>query len=152
MRRSVDIIQKYKSSRSLAEVPLEFVSEWHYVRNKPLTPSMVKPQSNKKVWWKCSAKHEWEASVQRRFLGDRCPFCYGKKVGNGRSLLDKFPLLVEEWNIEKNNFGPRDVLAGSSKKVWWKCNKGHEWEGRIDHRTRGSGCPICRKTNKKILS
>ena len=37
--------------------------------------------------------------------------------------------LMAEWNWEKNNgLTPTDVLPNSNKKVWWRCNKGHEWQ------------------------
>ena len=42
------------------------------------------------------------------------------------------------------------VLAGSHKKVWWTCLKGHEWQTTVVARTRGSGCPVC--ANQVILS
>lgn len=38
--------------------------------------------------------------------------------------------ILNEWNYDKNyNYGltPKNISHGSSKKVWWKCNKGHEW-------------------------
>ena len=31
----------------------------------------------------------------------------------------------------------------SHKKVWWLCKKGHEWEARINNRSKGSGCLYC---------
>ena len=31
----------------------------------------------------------------------------------------------------------------SNDKVWWKCEKGHEWEAVIFARSMGSGCPYC---------
>ena len=42
--------------------------------------------------------------------------------------------------------------SGSGKKVWWLCKDGHEWQAIINHRNRGSGCPICYKKNPKITS
>ncbi|MFJ7851156.1 zinc-ribbon domain-containing protein [Peribacillus sp. NPDC097206] len=46
------------------------------------------------------------------------------------------PALAEEWHPEKNdNVTPNDVTYGSSKKIWWKCEKGHEWETTINSRT-----------------
>ena len=27
--------------------------------------------------------------------------------------------------------------------MWWKCEKGHEWQALISNRSRGDGCPIC---------
>lgn len=32
---------------------------------------------------------------------------------------------------------------GSHKKVWWRCNKGHEWQTEIRLINRGQGCPFC---------
>jgi hypothetical protein len=61
------------------------------------------------------------------------------------------PKVAKEWHPSKNKFlTPRDVTPGSSsKKVWWKCNKGHEWEGLIKDRSRGSGCPECWNDKRK---
>ena len=51
---------------------------------------------------------------------------------------------MAEWNYEKNgNLNPHELTAFSSKKVWWLCDKGHEWEARIRDRVGGSRCPYC---------
>lgn len=63
---------------------------------------------------------------------------------------------LQEWNFSKNgDLKPEDFGPRSSKKVWWKCLCGHEWETRIVHRVNGSGCPACAgrvATSKKNLS
>ena len=41
------------------------------------------------------------------------------------------------------------VTAGNSRKVWWRCEKGHSWQATIASRTSGCGCPVC--ANRKIL-
>ena len=54
--------------------------------------------------------------------------------------------LMAEWNWEKNNylgFDPKTLTLGSGQKVWWKCQKGHEWMAIISNRNRKSGCPYC---------
>ena len=55
--------------------------------------------------------------------------------------------LVEEWHPTKNGgLTPDQVVAGTEKKVWWKCPEGpdHEWEATVASRARlGSGCPYC---------
>ena len=54
--------------------------------------------------------------------------------------------LQKEWNSNKNGFQHPDMFsANSSKKVWWKCDKGHEWKARISNRTAGTKCPYCQK-------
>ena len=59
--------------------------------------------------------------------------------------------LAAEWNYDRNgNLTPDQVAPFSNKKVWWKCEKGHEWESRIATRNQNSNCPYC--GNKKLLS
>ncbi len=63
---------------------------------------------------------------------------------NKDCLAIKIPELVKEWHGEKNKeLTPYDVTYGSNKKVWWKCDKGHEWEAPIKSRYRGGKCPYC---------
>lgn len=63
------------------------------------------------------------------------------------SLGYKFPSLLKEWNFDKNgNLDPYNISSGSSRKVWWKCDKGHEWKTTISNRTNISNrnkCPYC---------
>ncbi|KRF39828.1 zinc-ribbon domain-containing protein [Paenibacillus sp. Soil787] len=150
MRRPDYLVQLHKNSPSLASVPFDFVLQWHPLLNGDLAPEQLKPQSNRKVWWICSLGHEWKAAVQRRFLGDDCPFCSGKKVTEHTCLMNKNPKLAEEWDFRKNgDLTPENVLPGSTKKVWWSCVHGHQWQSRIDHRNNGSGCPQCRGRGRK---
>ena len=57
-----------------------------------------------------------------------------------------WPQLISEWNFDKNAelCSPNEVTSNSSKKVWWKCKEGHEWQAIIRNRTiNHSGCPYC---------
>ena len=125
--------------------------EWNCEKNNGLTPSNVMPNSNKKVWWKCSQGHEWQAVIGSRNSGCGCPYCAGQKVIKGNNDLQTLnPDLAKEWNYEKNAvLAPVDVMSNSGKKVWWKCSKGHEWESTISNRNNGRGCPYC--AGKKVL-
>ena len=49
-------------SNSLATVHPELVAEWSE-KNLPLTPDKITFGSNKRVWWKGSCGHEWQASA-----------------------------------------------------------------------------------------
>lgn len=52
--------------------------------------------------------------------------------------------LAREWHPTKNApLTPKDVTAGSGRKVWWLCGKGHQWEAAISSRSMGRGCPYC---------
>lgn len=57
--------------------------EWHPQKNLSLTPKDVTPNSGKKVWWQCSAGHEWEATINNRAKGRGCPSC--KKINKKKS-------------------------------------------------------------------
>lgn len=61
------------------------------------------------------------------------------------------PQISAQWHPTINgDLTPADVVAGSERRVWWKCDKGHEWQAPVYSRTRGLGCPIC--SGKKIVS
>lgn len=126
--------------------------EWNYKRNE-IGANEIGIGSNKKVWWQCEKGHEWQASVVNRLKenGTGCPYCTNQKILKGYNDLETLnPSLVKEWNYEKNSIKPYEIGMYSSKKVWWKCEKGHEWEATIDVRSRvKTGCPFC--CNKKIL-
>jgi len=54
------------------------------------------------------------------------------------------PDLAAEWHAVRNgDLAPGDVAPQSDRRVWWRCGHGHEWEARIQSRTRGTGCPYC---------
>lgn len=58
--------------------------------------------------------------------------------------------LIEQWNDDKNGIlTPEDVTVGSHKKVWWRCEKGHEWYAEVKSRVNGANCPVC--TNKTVI-
>lgn len=62
----------------------------------------------------------------------------------GLSLQDKFPALGQQWHPTRNKrLTPCHIHPQSSRKVWWRCEKGHEWSAKVAHRVNGSGCPIC---------
>lgn len=58
------------------------------------------------------------------------------------------PKLSLEWNYSKNNSFPENYFKSSNVKVWWICDKNHEWEASIHARAIiGNGCPYC--SNRK---
>ena len=126
-------------------------NEWSHEKNNGLTPMDVAPNSNKKTWWKCSKGHEWQATIASRHSGSGCPYCAGRYAVKGESdLYTVNPILANEWNYEKNDgLTPEDVLPNSNKKVWWKCGQGHEWQAKIQVRTKGSVCPQCAREKRK---
>ncbi|MGG1663879.1 zinc-ribbon domain-containing protein [Brevibacillus sp. NRS-1366] len=60
------------------------------------------------------------------------------------SIVVTHPLIVNQWNYDKNgSLRPESFTHGSGKKVWWICDKGHEWIQTIQSRTSGKRCPFC---------
>lgn len=119
----------------------DLIKEWSDKNKNP--PDQYSYGSNEKVWWVCKNNHKWEASISSRAKGHGCPYCYGLKKTRDQMLDKTHPELVTEWS-NKNTIKPSEVSYGSSKKVWWVCNKGHEWKTNIFNRgSHGHGCPKC---------
>jgi len=148
--------KKIVISNSLKTLYPQISSQWHLIKNKGLNPYQFAPGSHKKVWWKCNKgdDHVWEASIGERTSGGTgCPICQGRKVVKSNCLETTHPEICKEWDYKKNKkITPQDIVAGSSKKVWWKCDKGddHSWQAAPNSRTtNNSGCPIC--TNQIVV-
>lgn len=126
----------------------QLVAEWNWARNTDVTPSQLTSGSNKKIWWKCSKGHEWQAVVYSRTTGNGCPYCANIRVLAGYNDLDtQLPDVAKEWHPMRNGeLTPCDVVAKANKKVWWKCSIcGKEWQSVIAKRAVGQGCPVCAK-------
>ena len=134
-----------KGYNDLQTVNPILAKEWNYEKNGELKPENFSANSTERVWWKCEKKHEWQATINSRNNGRGCPYCSSKKILKGyNDLQTANPIVSKEWNYQKNNgLTPEDVTPNSSKKVWWKCAKGHEWQARVDSRNNGNGCPYC---------
>lgn len=71
----------------------------------------------------------------------------------GRRVLPGFndlttvrPDLAAQWHPTMNRcLKPGEVIATSSKEVWWKGECGHTWKAKVRDRTRAKspGCPYC---------
>lgn len=107
-------------------------------------PTGVKPGSDKTLSWRCDLGHQWKAQVNSRTppRSTGCPYCSGLKVVPGvTDLATLFP----EVAAEADGWDPEKVLAGSARKVSWKCELGHTWSASVTSRTgkRKTGCPYC---------
>lgn len=124
----------------------DFLDEWDYEKNSDVSPSEVGLVTVKKVWWRCSEGHSWQAAVYSRTAGSGCPYCAGLMVIKGvNDLATVDPVLAADWDDEGNApLKPDEVMAGSDRKVWWKCREGHRWQAVISSRHGNKrGCPYC---------
>ena len=128
----------------IAAVEPEMEKLWHPTGNGSLKPAELTPGSRKKIWWQCEKGHEWQASAYSVKAGCGCPYCSGRHAVPGKTdLATTHPHLLRFWS-GRNELLPTGVTAGSHKKVWWKCEKGHEWESMIFAvAAEGCGCPYC---------
>ncbi|MGM9635316.1 MAG: zinc-ribbon domain-containing protein [Candidatus Avispirillum sp.] len=132
------------------------IHEWNFEKNEGIYPYSLSPHSNKIVWWKCEAEHEWQARINNRMNGATCPFCANISRSQKHSLckdvslaVSAHPELMLEWS-PRNSIDPYITSVNSHKKALWICEHGHEWFAEIKSRFLGSKCPYC--TNKKVLT
>ena len=107
--------------------------------------------------WKCrTCGYEFSTSIGHRVHHNSgCRRCATRKINedlnkkktqSGKSLADKFPELIEEWDYELNDIDPSDITYGSQQKVHWICENGHKFVASVNARTAGGcGCPECEK-------
>jgi hypothetical protein len=146
----VSIVAEKKEKQYVSD-NAQLMAEWNWERNEGLEPTTISHGSNKKVWWKCSEGHEWEAVVASRFSGYGCPFCAGQRVITGQNdLASQFPHVALEWDLEKNGgITPSEIAFGTRKKVWWKCRVcDNSWQAAVANRVNGTGCPKCNLRKK----
>ena len=154
------VVKKYENS--LAYCFPDIAAEWHPTKNGLLTPDKVSKASRYTVWWLGKCGHEWPMSVSDRtvtFVRKNgrikkpygCPFCSGKRLGEGiNDLQTRYPEIAKEWHPTKNGeLTPSKIMPGSNKPVWWLGTCGHEWPASPNKRCLSKqGCPICFKSKR----
>jgi hypothetical protein len=123
----------------------DLATQWHPVKNLPLTPQSVIGSHSGKLWWVCQKGHEFISTGYKRSQGTGCPVCLNQKVLTGFNDLSTVnPHLAQDWHVTKNGgLTPDKVLCGGHGKYWWVCKEGHEWRTDITSRLAGTGCPRC---------
>jgi hypothetical protein len=111
--------------------------EWHYEKNKPLTPDRLTPGSNRKVWWKCANDHEWKISPNKRTSRDAtsCPYC----AGNAKRNIQDFRTLIERRGGKLLS----ETINGAHKPLRVRCHLGHEFKISFPNARAGKWCPYC---------
>jgi plastocyanin len=111
-------------------------------------PSTVTVGSGKKLKWQCKKGHIWTTTVSNRSNGTACGICTNRIIEkNYNDLKTKFPAIAKQ----AHGWDPSKIMAGSSKRVKWRCKKGHIWTTTVVGRvSNNSGCPVC--VNQKLLT
>lgn len=92
--------------------------------------------------------YTWDAFPATVLRSCSCPCCTNRVAAEGvNDLATTHPQIAAEWNHGRNGeLESTDVVAGSSKRVLWKCRDGHKWQAVVYRRKAGGGnCPICGK-------
>ncbi|PYC99898.1 hypothetical protein B4U78_013780 [Microbacterium esteraromaticum] len=80
----------------LATTRPDLLSEWDWDANGDTRPTDVTAGTGKRLRWKCSRSHTWEASGRDRRKGSSCPTCANKRVLAGwNDMATTRPDLVE---------------------------------------------------------
>ena len=140
-------------NKSLINLYPEIAKEWDYRKNGDMKPNQFYSTSSRKVWWICEKGHSYESTISHRTMGKTsCPYCANQKILKGyNDLATTNPEILKMWNYDKNELNgiyPDMVFKGTHKKVWWVCEKGHEWEASIANIFR-RGCPVC--SNRQVI-
>ena len=145
-----------KPRESFVDRKPELLNEWDFSLNAGMSPYLLSPCSKKRVYWICKKGHgSYESSVVSRCrLGTGCPKCGKERAAISRatpepglSLQDLCPEIAGEWvyAVGKTWLEPKDVMAGSSYIVHWRCSIcGVEWDTTVSTRTAGDGKAGCR--------
>ena len=133
--------------KSIAALYPDAVREWDVEKNHGLTADMVNANSNVKYWWRCKLGHSYKSTP-----ANKLPYGYGCSICTGHQLLTGFndletvaPDVAKEWDYERNSpLIPSKVKAGTQKRVWWICPKGHSYQTGVANRTvNKTRCPVC---------
>ena len=120
----------------------ELAMEWSPKNARPA--SAFGEGSHKKAIWRGQCGHEWTAVIRSRVGGAGCPYCSHNIVLAGFNDLETLiPVVAKEWSPRNYPLLPSQVTPYANRKVWWRCEHGHEWETLISTRSYGSQCPYC---------
>ena len=100
---------------------------WDYSKNT-IDPYAISSHSDScKVWIRCQNvdyHNSYEVRPHDYSNGkSNCPYCHMVKIHPLDSLGEKYPEVFDVWS-DKNRISPYEIAAGSSKKMYFKCNCG----------------------------
>ena len=107
--------QKAGYENTLGEKFPDLVKEWDVQKNT-IKPNEVVPGSHKKVWWKCSKGHSWQAAVKKRAISKtNCPKCNAQTSAPEIRLMCELKYLFDICWQEKLGSYEVDIFIPSLK-------------------------------------
>lgn len=104
------------------------------------------------VFWKCEKAHSTRSEIRSKVQGSGCGVCLNRILLIGyNDLATYYPKISKQWHPSKNgDLKPSEVLFGARKNIWWKCERGHEWQAWLYSRDpKTDGCKAC--INKVVV-
>lgn len=128
---------------------IEYIKEQFEKEEYILLVNIYK-NSRQKLNYVCFRGHKHSITWSDWNNGRRCPYCANRLVCKDNCLKTLYPELAKELHPTKNgNLIADEVLLGSNKKIWWICDKGHEWCTSPNNRSNhGTNCPYYVKNIK----
>ncbi len=112
-------------------------------------PRTVQAGSHGKKKWKCKVGHVTNTEISNKVLrkdGPNCSICSNSELQEGfNDMATTHPILA----LQANGWDPKKLVAGTNRKLSWKCKLGHIWVTSGNNRTMGNDCPVC--ANKVIV-
>lgn len=129
------------SGTSFAAVHPKLAIAWHPSLNEGLLPQDIPADRTDPCWWLCEHGHAFERSPLELAQNPNCPTCNATNI----SLATLYPSVARFWHPDKNTgLSPETIPADHRANVWWKCDKGHEFQRAVRNMTiNGGQCPVC---------
>ena len=132
--------------------------EKYWSSKNTLDPFKLSPKSSiKKVWILCQEKdyHNenggYLVTLNNFYKGNRCSYCYNRKVHKLDSFGALYPEKVKYWS-SNNDKSPYEVSPMTHKKYKFICEKcGKEFERRLSALNRNNIGVICRECSASQL-
>lgn len=128
---------RYKQPISITHPYL--MVEWDFEKNET-RPEDVTKGSHKKVWWKCSKEHSWEAVVKNRALkGTGCLICanIARRIPF-ETICDYF--YSYDYSVETKKHEYRGAGLDNIKVT---CPNKHTFSISFYHFKNGTRCSVC---------
>jgi len=125
---------------------------WIDELNNGMIPANTSKDSTDFVYLKCinNPGHIYRKMIRRipKESPYGCPYCLGRRNYVEAGKNDLFAICIQAkdmWDFDKNTgYDTNNINPKSCDTVWWKCNKGHEFQRDIRRFTESQNCPICK--------
>lgn len=143
---AMDMIQLSMPAKNPTPISSETIEQIDFELNPGLDITKLFVSSSVKIWWKCQDyDHSYFASVRHKVAGQGCAVCLGRQIVAGFNDLAtlRSDIAPQFHPIKNGNLTINNIGKSYPKKLWWVCDKGHEFESLVSNRKDASHCSVC---------